>query len=87
MIVFFLRYNLIGVVVNDLLGFIKVICFTFLELGNMKYIELFKVIDNFSCEMCYYCFICYNVFFLNLDIYVCEILECLGLRYKGGLVV
>ena len=85
MIAFLLRHNLTGVAVNDLLGLIKVICPAFSELGNMKYTELFKVIDNFSCEMCHYCSICHNVFPLNPDIYACETPECSGLRYKGGL--
>lgn len=80
MIAFLLRHNLTGVAVNDLLGLIKVICPTFSELGNMKYTELFKVTDNFSCEMCHYCSICHNVFPLNPDIYACETPECSGLR-------
>ena len=53
MIAFLLRHNLTGVAVKDLLGLIKVICPGFSELGNMKYVELFKVIDNFSCKMCH----------------------------------
>ena len=85
MIAFLLRHNLTGVAVNDLLGLIKVICPGFSELGNMKYTELFKVIDNFSCQMCHYCSICHNVFPLNPDIYACETPKCSGLRYKGGL--
>lgn len=85
MIAFLLRHNLTGVAANDLLGLFKVICPGFTELGNMKYVELFKVIDNFSCQMCHYCSICHNVFPLNPDIYVCETPERSGLRYKGGL--
>ena len=76
MIAFLLRHNLTGVAVNDLLGLIKVICPGFSELGKMKYTELFKVIDNFSCEMCHYCSICHNVFPLNPDIYACETPKC-----------
>ena len=85
MIAFLLRHNLTGVAVNDLLGLIKVICPGFSELGNMKYVELFKVIDNFSRKVCHYCCICHNVFPLSPDIYACETPECSGLRYKGGL--
>lgn len=41
MIVFFLRYNLIGVVVNDLISFFKVFYLDLLFLGSLKYEELF----------------------------------------------
>lgn len=69
MIAFLLRHNLTGVAVNDLLGLIKVICPGVSELGNIKYDELFQVIDKVNCKTCHYCSICHNVFPLNPDRY------------------
>ena len=85
MIAFLLRHNLTGVAVNDVLGLVKVICPVSTELGGLKCDELYQVIDSIKYKVCHYCSICHNVFPLNPDICSCEMPNCSGLRYRGGL--
>jgi len=85
MIAFLLRHNLTGVAVNDELGLVKVICPVSTELEDLKCDELYQVIDSIKYKVCHYCSICHNVFPLNSDIFSCEMPNCSGLRYRGGL--
>ena len=85
LLAFILRHKLTGVAAGDLISLQKVICPDSSILGSTKYEELLERTDGVHFKVKHYCPCCQNVFPENPDVYQCEIPNCVGLRYEGGL--